>query len=1192
VEDTASTFDPTAIGQVPAGHPILAAVVEDPGEGGFILTGRLSLSTHPWLADHAVVGTALFPGAGFLELAMRAAREARAEQIAELTLQAPLPLPEQGGVGLRVSVSGLDDEDRREIAIHSRAEEEGAEWVLHAVGSLTPDSLPQPAPSLEGPWPPERAEPLEVDYGRIAECGYEFGPAFQGVTAAWRHGEYVYSEVSQAVAQRRDASRFLLHPALLDAALHGALLSSLDADDGVAPRLPFAWKGVQVREAAASKLRTRIERCEGGEEISLCAFDWEGEVVFRCESLSLRPFDPATLGLSGRVSDDLPVLGWGEVELGGAEEREDVVWHVQSELGADSDPAVAARAATAALLERLRAWLAAEPRADARLAVVTENAVAVDRSDCPEPAQASLWGLARSAQSEHPDRILLIDSDGTAASKEALPAALAAGEPQLALREGRALAPRVAGREPGRGTLLPPPPPWRLDVSRRGSLDGLALLPNPEAAKPLGPTEVRIEMRAAGLNFRDVMVALGHYPGEATIGGEGAGVVAEVGTEVDDLLPGDRAMGMIPAAFAPLAVAERRLLAPIPAGWSFERAAATPIACMTAYRGLFDLAALKEGERVLVHAGAGGVGMAAIQLARHAGAEVFATASPAKWGALEELGLEQGHIASSRELSFKEKFLDATDGEGVDVVLNSLAGEFVEASLDLLPRGGRFVEMGKTDVRDPARVAAERPGVSYRAFDLGEAGPERLAELLAELPPLFETGALRHPPIAIWDVREAPAAFRHLREGANVGKVVLEIPRPLDPERTVLITGATGGLGAPLARHLVERHGARQLLLASRSGPKAPGAAELRERLEALGASVEIAACDVSDRAQLQGLLGQVPDAHPLGAVFHAAGALADATIAAMAPEQLERPFAPKAQGAWNLHELTAGAELSHFVLFSSAAGILGSPGQGGYAAANAFLDALAQRRHAEGLPATSIAWGLWQRPTGMTSHLGEADLARMGRMGLAPLSDEQGLALLDRALGAAEPLLLAGLAGVPARRESAPASIAERLAALAPAEREAELLALVRAEAAGVLGHASPEEVAPDSAFKDLGLDSLAAVELRNRLNLITGLKLATIAIFDFATPAALAKHLLGQIGGEEEETRLDAELRRFETAIAALPAGRPESLKLAAYLRARAADLESSSREESDDSAKASRLASASDEELLDFIDEQVRG
>ena len=297
------------------------------------------------------------------------------------------------------------------------------------------------------------------------------------------------------------------------------------------------------------------------------------------------------------------------------------------------------------------------------------------------------------------------------------------------------------------------------------------MVPNPASMEPLGEDQVRVAIRAAGLNFRDVLISLGLYPGEARIGAEAAGIVLEVGSRVTDLAPGDRVMGLMGDAFATLGIAERGLLAPIPAEWSFEQAASVPSAFLTANYGLCDLAALKSGEKVLIHAGAGGVGMAAIQIAQDLGAEVFATASPAKWDALREASLDDDHIASSRDLEFKDKFLATSDGEGVDVVLNSLAGEFVDASLALLPRGGRFIEMGKTDIREPERVATDCSGVAYRAFDLFEAGPERLGEMLGGLIALFETGALRHCPVTSWDLRRAPEAFRHLREGNNVGKV-------------------------------------------------------------------------------------------------------------------------------------------------------------------------------------------------------------------------------------------------------------------------------------------------------------------------------------------------------------------------------------------------------------------------------------
>ncbi|HEY2334957.1 MAG TPA: SDR family NAD(P)-dependent oxidoreductase, partial [Solirubrobacterales bacterium] len=470
------------------------------------------------------------------------------------------------------------------------------------------------------------------------------------------------------------------------------------------------------------------------------------------------------------------------------------------------------------------------------------------------------------------------------------------------------------------------------------------------------------------------------------------------------------------------------------------------------------------------------------------------------------------------------------------VVLNSLAGEFVDASLDLLRSGGRLVEMGKTDIRDPEQVERENPGVSYRAFDLPEAGIERTGEMLAEIVGLLERGVLAHSPMTTWDVRRAPEAFRHLREGRNVGKIVLGIPRPIDSERTVLITGGTGGLGSLIARHLVEHHGARRLLLASRSGERAQGASGLAAELDGLGAEVTIVACDVADRDQVRALLDSIPAEHSLGTVIHAAGALDDGVIEALGPEQIERAFKPKVDAAWHLHELTEGMDLSAFVLFSSLAGVLGTAGQANYAAANSYLDALAARRRAEGLSATSIAWGLWERESAMTSHLGDADLARMKRSGIAGLSDRDGLALFDAALvaGPAEalalrldpaglraqasagelPAMLRDLVRDPARRRSTTGSLlAKRLAAAVEDERETLVLDLVRTEVAAVMGHGSPDAVKPDRAFKDLGFDSLATVELRNRLRSAVGMQLPTAVVFNHPTPAALAAFLLAEV-------------------------------------------------------------------------------
>ncbi|WP_405885396.1 type I polyketide synthase [Streptomyces sp. NBC_01384] len=683
---------------------------------------------------------------------------------------------------------------------------------------------------------------------------------------------------------------------------------------------------------------------------------------------------------------------------------------------------------------------------------------------------------------------------------------------------------------------------------------------------PLAPREVRISMRAAGVNFRDVLTALGMYPGDATaIGLEGAGVVTEVGAEVTRLAAGDRVMGMFAGAFGPVAVADERMVAPIPRGWSFAQAATVPIVYLTAYYGLVDLGGLRPGQSVLVHAAAGGVGTAAVHLARHLGAEVFGTASPGKWDALRAAGLDDAHLASSRDLGFEKLFLESTEGRGVDVVLDSLAREFVDASLRLLPRGGHFLEMGKTDVRDAGQVAGDHPGVAYRAFDLVEAGPDRIGEILRELVALFEDGALVPLPMTTWDVRRAPDAFRFLSQARHIGKVVLTVPRAPDPDGTVLLTGGTGGLGRVTARHLVADLGVRHLVLAGRQGPNAPGAAGLREELAALGADVSVVACDTGDRDALAALLTSLPAAHPLTAVIHTAGVLADGVISSMTPERIDQSMRPKADAVVNLHELTRGMDLARFVVFSSVAGTFGGAGQANYSAANAFLDAMAHHRHDAGLPATSLAWGTWLPEAGMTGELSEADRSRHARTGMVPLGAELGMRLLDagpdtdravllpmdldpaalREHADVLPPLLRGMVKAPARRRAETAApstasstrtLGERLAPLSAADREQLLLDVVAEQAAAVLGHSSAAGIEPEQTFKELGFDSLTAVELRNRLGAVTGLRLPATLVFDYPTPAVQVRHLLTELdlpdapGGAQA---LLGEMDRLEAAL-----------------------------------------------------------
>jgi mycoketide-CoA synthase len=833
------------------------------------------------------------------------------------------------------------------------------------------------------------------------------------------------------------------------------------------------------------------------------------------------------------------------------------------------------------VLPVLQGWLGNECFVGSRLVLVTCGGVAGGVGEVVSGlGVAGVWGLVRCAQVEHPGRFVLVDVDGEGSSWDAFGGVLGVGEgegrgegggeSQFVIRDVVVRVPRLERVGGGGGLVVPGGGGgWCLGVGG-GTLEGLSLVAAPGVDRELGVGEVRVGVRAGGLNFRDVLIALGMYPdGDAVIGGEGAGVVLEVGRGVEGLVVGDRVMGLF-GGFGPVAVADERLVVGVPEGWSFARAAGVPTVFLTAYFALVDLAGLRSGERVLVHAGAGGVGMAAVQLARCLGAEVFATASPGKWGVLRSLGLDEAHIASSRSLEFGERFLEVSGGRGVDVVLNSLAGEFVDVSLGLLGEGGRFVEMGKTDVRAVEDLGGAYPGVSYRAFDLLDAGAERIGEMFGELIERFSAGELVPLPLRAWDVRRAPEAFRFMSQARHVGKNVLMLPpvRAIDPDGTVLITGGTGALGSLVARHLVVAHGARSLLLVSRGGLAGEGARELKGELEALGARVRIEACDVSERESVRELLGSIAAECPLRAVVHTAGLLEDSVIESLSAESVERVFAVKARAAWNLHELTERMDLGAFVLFSSAAGVLGSPGQANYAAANAFLDALAAHRRARGLPALSLAWGLWDQAVGgMAGGLSEGDRARMARAGVSPITSEQGLECFDMALDGGEalvvglpldlralrvqaregmlPALLSELVSAPARRHTAhqpTLTLAQRLAGAPEDQHQDLVLELVREQVATVLGHHTPETVNTQHTFKELGFDSLTAVELRNRLNTTTGLHLPATLIFDYPTTTAVAAHILGAMAPDRapSEGSDGGEDDRLRRTIASIPISR----------------------------------------------------
>lgn len=752
------------------------------------------------------------------------------------------------------------------------------------------------------------------------------------------------------------------------------------------------------------------------------------------------------------------------------------------------------------------------------------------------PVQASVWGLVRTARSEYPELdCLLIDLDPSAPPSVAdLAPLLCAGAHvhEVAVRGGRTWTPRLEPLGRGESAAAAVGGSWRLGVSERGSIANVVARPFPRRAPGAG--EVEVEVSAAGINFRDVLNVLGMYPGDpGPMGGELAGRITAVGADVVGLHAGDRVAAVFPSegGFATHATVTAALTVPLPEGLSYADAAASPVAFLSAWYGLLELGGLAAGERVLIHAAAGGVGLAAVQLARRAGAQVFATAgTPRKRAFLRRLGVE--HVFDSRTVSFAEEIRARTGGAGVDLVLNSLTGEALHQSLALLAPGGRFMELGKRELLSDATLAALGRPVRYRPFDIideARRDMSRFRELLARVFAELGAGSLKPLPTRVFPLHHGKQALRFMASARHIGKVVLEVEGGTGftarTDATYLLSGGTGALGLHTADWLAAR-GARHLVLLSRHEPGAAATARI-DGLRAKGTTVVLAQADVGDQGALEGALGRaLRDLPPLRGVVHAAGALDDAVFRDLNSARLAAVTRPKALGAWNLHALTTEVPLDFFILYGSTAALAGPMAQGNYAAANAFLDGLAHHRRQQGLPAQVVDWGPWAG-SGMAATLGRARWAEMGLSAMAPATaltalelameqDEAQVAVLPLLQGelspetrARAPALFRGLleaVGAPAQEKVREAPVA--LAALPPDERHAKLRELVIAHAARALGF-SAALLDLERPLAQLGLDSLMAAELRNALGRALGRPIPVTVLLEGPTVTKLVAQL-----------------------------------------------------------------------------------
>ncbi len=1164
----------------PALHPLLGRRVHSGFVQGRLFETSLSTASHAYLQDHRIGDRPVLPFAAFLEMTHAAGRESMgSENFALRNLALAEPLFFESNTRVQTLVSG----DQIEIA-----SQRDPMWTKHLRATFQKTGVSAPTADLAALRArcSEAVEPADV-YRRLERTGLRYGPLFRGIVLITRGSDESLGLLQLAEELRGEIARYALHPALLDACLQTLIVAMPDFSGE--RLLPVAVDEFQLVRPGLSEVWTHVKlRSFGAERIlaDIAIFDSTGETVALLRGFQAKRLAAASINNSDSKLAQTYELQWRAEALPQSSKAEQVSkrWLLVegtrgncadlalrlAEAGAETQvvqlkemPQGLRESGCSSVLLRLSQskaivsdenWAFSERAAveflldfakslrtqqnPPRLWVVAPQIATIAFGEDIAPDLAPVLGLLRTLACEHPDTApVLIDSGpGEEGVTDAIIGEIRAGGPE----------PLVAKRHQARYVARLAPPSaiatgvQQLVSNLPGVIDALRWESSERKSPEAG--EIEIEIRTHGLNFRDVLNSLSVFDlARPQFGAECAGVVTRIGASVSTFKPGDRVFAFAPYSMRSHTIVPTEYAAAMPRTMTFAQAATIPVAFLTAEYG-FRLAQLSRGQRVLIHAASGGLGLAAVQLAKRAGAEIYATAgNERKREFLRKLGIQ--HVFDSRSAAFLKDVINATGGAGVDVVLNSLSGELIKAGLEVLSPGGCFLEVGKRDIWSAEAVRQLRSDIRYHVFDLGEVAkedPELIHGMLNELVPEFAAGTLQPLQTQVFSIQETSAAFRTMAQAAHIGKIVLsrsaenqdeiETLEKILAQGAVLVVGGLGALGRLTASWLVEK-GARKLVLTGRT---ASADEEFLASLRHLGAEVAIVQMDVASPDNVEKVLSSIRSSGvPLTAVFHVAGVVQDRVLEGEAWNTYRQAVAAKIEGAWNLHRLTEADSVKLMVFFSSAAGILGSSGQGSYAAANTFLDSLAHYRASRGFTTLSVDWGAWA-DKGMAARLAPEHAERLLRQGIHPLDADAAFSAMEKAIAERRtqvtvvniawdrflehrmskdrPLFETLCAPAPKDLEAEKAeSIRSIVLRAAAQDRKAVMATHVRECARRAMSLADGASVPDDIPLQEVGLDSLMAIDMKNELAQSLDLPLSAGLLFNYPTVKELAAHLVG---------------------------------------------------------------------------------